>query len=105
MIGRWNRADGSRCTKLTTKSNYYRRVFKISLLAAVLLASITSFYAFGQDYVITTMAGNGVAGFSGDNGPATKAELNNPKGIAVDSAGNVYFADADNGRVRRVSTA
>ena len=49
------------------------------------------------------MAGNGVAGFSGDSGPATKAQLNGPKGIAVDSVGNVYFADAGNGRVRRVS--
>src|SRR5580692_1719337 len=73
------------------------------LLPAVFLASITSCCAFGQDYVITTMAGNGVAGFSGDNGSATKAELYDPKGIAVDSAGNVYFADAGNGRVRRVS--
>src|SRR5277367_1518707 len=73
------------------------------LLPAVLLASITSYGAFGQSYVISTMAGIGVADFSGDNGPATKAELYGPKGIAVDSAGNVYFADAGNGRVRRVS--
>src|SRR5271154_3297452 len=73
------------------------------LLPAVLLTSITSLCAFGQDYVITTIAGNGAAGFSGDNGPATKAELNGPKGIAVDSAGNVYFADAGNTRVRKVS--
>jgi len=73
------------------------------LLPAVLLASIASCCVFGQGYVIATMAGNGVAGFSGDNGPATKAQLNAPKGIAVDSAGNVYFADAGNDRIRRVS--
>jgi uncharacterized protein (TIGR03437 family) len=85
------------------KSNCYRRAFKMRLLPAVLLASITSYGAFGQDYVIRTVAGNGVAGFSGDSGPATKAQLNGPKGIAVDSVGNVYFADAGNGRVRRVS--
>ena len=75
------------------------------LLPAVLLASIASFCAFGQGYVITTMAGNGIAGFSGDNGPAIKAQLSAPKGIAVDSAGNVYFADAGNDRIRRVSNA
>ena len=73
------------------------------LLPAVLLASIASFCAFGQDYVITTVAGNGTAGFTGDNGPAIKAQLNAPKGIAVDSAGNVYFTDAGNGRIRRIS--
>jgi sugar lactone lactonase YvrE len=73
------------------------------LLSAVLLASITSCCAFGQGYVITTVAGNGIAGFSGDNGPATEAQLNAPKGIAVDSAGNVYFADGSNFRIRKVS--
>ena len=79
------------------------------LLSAVLLASITSCCAFGQDYVIRTLAGNGIptngslGGFSGDNGPAAKAQINSPKGIAVDAAGNVYFADAGNGRIRKVS--
>ena len=43
--------------------------------------------------VITTVAGNGTAGFSGDNGPATSAQLNIPVGVAVDSAGNLYIAD------------
>jgi trimeric autotransporter adhesin len=43
---------------------------------------------------ITTVAGNGVAGYSGDGGPASQAQLSYPTGIAVDSAGNVLFADA-----------
>ena len=53
--------------------------------------------------VITTVAGNGTFGFSGDNGPATSAQLNYPAGAAVDSAGNLYIADAFNGRIRKVS--
>jgi uncharacterized protein (TIGR03437 family) len=53
--------------------------------------------------VITTVAGNGTLGFSGDGGPATLAQLNFPDAIAVDSAGNLYIADAGNQRIRRVS--
>jgi uncharacterized protein (TIGR03437 family) len=53
--------------------------------------------------VITTVAGNGTMGFSGDNGPATSAQLSYPAGVAVDSAGNLYIADTYNGRVRKVS--
>jgi uncharacterized protein (TIGR03437 family) len=53
--------------------------------------------------VITTVAGNGKAGYSGDNGPATSAGLNYPTGVAVDSAGNLYIADTSNSRIRKVS--
>jgi uncharacterized protein (TIGR03437 family) len=53
--------------------------------------------------VITTVAGNGTAGFSGDNGPATSAELYWPDGVAVDSAGDLYIADSGNNRIRKVS--
>ena len=53
--------------------------------------------------VITTVAGNGTFGFSGDNGPATSAGLSTPFGVAVDSAGNVYIADTENSRIRKVS--
>jgi uncharacterized protein (TIGR03437 family) len=55
--------------------------------------------------VITTVAGNGTPGFSGDNGPATSAHLAYPQGVAVDSAANLYIADYGNNRVRRVSNA
>ena len=53
--------------------------------------------------MITTVAGNGTAGFSGDNGPATSAQLSGPSGVAVDSAGNLYIADTGNNRIRKVS--
>jgi len=43
--------------------------------------------------IITTVAGNGTAGFTGDGGAATSAELNQPMAIAVDSAGNLYIVD------------
>ena len=53
--------------------------------------------------MITTVAGNGTPGFSGDNGPATSAQLFYPLGVAADSAGNLYIADTGNSRIRKVS--
>ncbi len=55
--------------------------------------------------VITTLAGTGVAGSSGDGGLAAGAELNNPLSIAVDSDGNLYIADSGNNRIRKVTLA
>ena len=52
--------------------------------------------------IITTVAGNGSAGYSGDGGPATAAMINNLLGIFVDASGNLYIADAMNYRVRKV---
>ncbi len=52
--------------------------------------------------IITTITGNGRAGFSGDNGPAVAASLSSPRGVAIDSAGNIYIADTDNNRIRKV---
>lgn len=53
---------------------------------------------------ITTFAGNGTAGFAGDGGAATAAELNGPQSEAVDAAGDVYIADFSNYRIREVNT-
>jgi len=55
--------------------------------------------------VITTIAGTGEEGFSGDGGPATRARMNQPYGIVIDRAGNIYVADRLNGRVRRIDGA
>ena len=54
---------------------------------------------------IYTVAGNGTAGFSGDGGPATGAELNQPGDVAVDAAGNLVIADTANLRVRVVAAS
>lgn len=53
--------------------------------------------------IITTIAGNGTAGFAGDGGAATLAELYYPTGTAIDTAGNIYIADEDNNRIRKVT--
>jgi len=52
--------------------------------------------------VITTVAGNGTAGYSGDGGPGASASLNNPYGVAVDAFGNLFIGDYLNNRVRKV---
>ena len=54
---------------------------------------------------ITTVAGTGLRGFSGDGGPASQAPINTPTGIAVDGAGNLYFAETRNHRIRKVDSA
>ncbi|WP_313954625.1 hypothetical protein, partial [Frankia sp. EI5c] len=57
------------------------------------------------DGTITTIAGTGTAGYSGDGGPATAAELNEPSAVALSSDGALYIADSGNSRVRRIDTA
>ncbi|MGD1071167.1 MAG: IPT/TIG domain-containing protein [Bryobacteraceae bacterium] len=54
---------------------------------------------------ISTVAGNGTSGFSGDGGLAIGASLAEPKGVAIDGAGNLYIADTNNNRIRKVSTS
>jgi len=54
--------------------------------------------------IISTIAGNGRTGFSGDNGLATSASLNSPIGLGIDAAGTLYIVDGGNQRVRRVNT-
>jgi sugar lactone lactonase YvrE len=57
------------------------------------------------DQTISTIAGGSLSGYSGDNGPATAAQLNGPSALAVDGSGNVYIADSYNYRVRRINAS
>src|SRR5213080_4421501 len=72
----------------------------------VVAASTGTFY--GQAMTaghIYTVAGNGIRGLSGDGGPATSAEMNDPGGAAMDPAGNLVIADSFNGRIRVVAAS
>ena len=55
--------------------------------------------------IITTVAGNGSGGYSGDGGPATSAQLSGPAGVAADGSGNIYIADEYNNVIRKVAAA
>jgi uncharacterized protein (TIGR03437 family) len=56
-----------------------------------------------EQFTISTVAGDGKTGYSGDNGPATSASFNQPKAVALDSTGNLYIADQINARIRKVA--
>jgi uncharacterized protein (TIGR03437 family) len=64
--------------------------------------NLNAVFKAGPSGAVTRIAGSGVAGFWGDGGPALSAQLNNPNGVAVDSSGNVFIADTNNFRVRKV---
>jgi hypothetical protein len=76
-------------------------------LGAILWLYSGSVYAVAQAItrvaVINTIAGDGTAGYGGDSGPATSAELSSPYGLAIDTAGNLYIADPANNRVRKLA--
>ncbi len=79
----------------------------IAIRGSLVYIADTSNHAIRQidgDGVITTIAGIGTPGDTGDDGAATVALLNGPSGVAADSAGNLYIADALNYRIRRVNT-
>ena len=77
--------------------------FNVALFLLVLLGSPALLYALGPNAIITTVAGNGTSGFSGDNGLATAAQLKGPVDVTLDGDGNLYIAEFFNSRIRKVS--
>jgi hypothetical protein len=70
---------------------------------ALLLVAQFSWTGFAQGPIISTVAGNGTMGFSGDGNPATSAQLKGPGGLTVDPEGNLFIADSFNDRIRKVT--
>jgi PKD repeat protein len=82
-----------------------RLTFRVGLLIVVAAAvAVPSAFGVSVRDTITTLAGTGTAGFAGDGGQATSAQLNLPTGVAVDGQGNLYIADYVNHRIRKVSS-
>ena len=72
----------------------------VMMLGLAFMLTFNYSYAIG---VISTIAGTGSSGYSGDGGAATSAQLNYPLGVALDSSGNVYIADYSNHRIRMIT--
>ena len=81
-----------------------RRRLPQTRLWALCLFMLVSRSAIAQTFTISTVAGNGKAGFSGDGGPAVQAELRNPAGVAVGADGSLYILeDGAGGRLLRLT--
>ena len=98
------RRSGAESSRRVSLQRNRRLVALASILAVIagfgqLARPMTAKAAVGD---ISTFAGTGNQGFSGDGGPATSAELSFPQGVAEDSAGNVYISDLFNNRIRKV---
>ncbi len=77
---------------------------KVILFFLFLLINLSCEYDL-EAQIINTFAGNGIPGYTGDGGAAISAEIHNPYGVAVDGSGNVYIADQNNNRIRKVNAS
>ncbi len=68
------------------------------------LVFVTHFSLQSSDWVVETVAGTGVKGYSGDGGPAIEAQINNPYGLVMGPKGELFFCDIDNHVVRKISS-
>ncbi|MBS1584069.1 MAG: T9SS type A sorting domain-containing protein [Bacteroidetes bacterium] len=69
------------------------------------LLALLTFFSISKGQIINTIAGNGTAGYGGDNGVATSAVINAPSTVAVDGTGRVYIVDKENSRIRMINTS
>ena len=76
-----------------------------ALVGLAIIAATPAAPAAASDGIITTIAGNGTPGYSGNDGLATAASLNSPTGLAVDGSGNIYIADKWNRRIRKITAS
>lgn len=97
--------DGGRATQALCNEPYEIRFDTAGNLYEVEMQNNVVRRVDAKSGAITTIAGNGKPGFSGDDGPATQASLKQPHSIALDDAGHLYIADIGNHRVRRVDLA
>lgn len=94
--------DGGPATKAALNEPYEVRIDSAGNLFIVEMQNAIVRRIDAKSGVITTIAGTGRHGFSGDGGPATRAQLDHPHSIALDGHGGLYIADLGNHRVRRV---
>jgi len=89
------------------RSLYYPRGVAVDATGNVYIADTgaNEVLVLRADGSVPVFAGTGTAGYSGDGGAATSAQLNRPRGLAIDASSNVYISDSDNNRVRRVDHA
>jgi DNA-binding beta-propeller fold protein YncE len=82
----------------------HRRILVLGAVAVLTLITLVPATFTQSNRMITTVAGTGVCGFSGDGGLATRAQVNGAAGVAVDFAGNLYIADLGNHVIRKVTS-
>lgn len=78
---------------------------KQNIMKKIIFILTITFYLNSNAQIMNTFAGTGTAGFSGDGGVATGAQISNPTAVAFDASGNVYIADYNNNRVRKINTS
>ena len=88
-----------------TSVSLTERSAALRLVVCAALAAAVAWSQSADTWTIDTIAGTGTGGYSGDEGAATAARLNYPRGVAVDGSGNLYIADANNHRIRKIDAS
>ncbi len=92
---------GNGASRFAPELSFYQQVKKLVVVVVVVLMALVPQAQAADPTVVTTVAGDGTAAFL----DATAAQFNHPEGVAVDTAGNLYVADASNNRIRKITPA